>query len=79
MLSRPDQTDVIAVNPGMTPQGDQWTWRTTTAAKGDDLAIVVAPARCSNGMADKTFPYSVVIQLGGDTLKGCAELAAAKP
>ena len=75
-LSRPDETDVIAVNTGVRMQGVAGVWQTTTVAKGEDLTVTMVPAEgpkgCSNGMADKSFPFVATVVLGGVTLKGCA-------
>ena len=76
VLSRPDETDVVAVNQGVQMQGPQGVWRTTTAAKGEDLTVTMVPAPgpkgCSNGMSDKSFPFAATVQLGALVLKGCA-------
>ena len=76
VLSRPDETDVVAVNQGVQVQGPQGVWRTTTAGKGEDLTVTMSPAQdskgCSNGMSGKSFPFSVTVQLGGESFKGCA-------
>ena len=88
VLSRPDETDVVAVNQGVQMQGPQGVWRTTTAAKGEDLTVTMAPAQnspaqnskgCSNGMSGKSFPFSATVQLGADTFKGCAGPPQPKP
>ena len=82
-LTRPDETDVVAVNQGLKMQGEAGVWQTTTAAKGEDLTVTMVPAPgpkgCSNGMSDKSFPFAATVQLGSLVLKGCAGPHALPP
>ena len=70
VLSRPDQTDVVAVNQGVQLQAGQGVWQTTTAGEGEDLTVTMAPARCLAGKSGK--PFTATVQLADQTLKGCA-------
>ena len=38
--------------------------------QGFDMAVTEAP--CSDGMSDRTYPFTVSLQLGGETRAGCA-------
>lgn len=38
--------------------------------QGFDLAVTEAP--CSDGMSDRTYPFTVSLRLGGETREGCA-------
>lgn len=39
---------------------------------GRALRAVFVTEQCSDGMSDRTYPYSLVLTLGGRTLRGCA-------
>jgi uncharacterized membrane protein len=39
--------------------------------QGARLDMALSPARCSDGMSDRTYPYGVTVQLGDQTLSGC--------
>jgi len=43
-------------------------------AKPFELAASAAP--CSDGMSDRSYPFAVTVQLGGETLRGCGWTAA---
>lgn len=38
---------------------------------GAPLLLAATPARCSDGMSDRTYPFAVTVQAGGRELKGC--------
>jgi uncharacterized membrane protein len=73
MLTRPDQSDVLA--PAGTPvmQGDKAVWTTPS------LVVSLAKADCSDGMSDRKFPLTAQVTLGSTVLKGCAAKAGAAP
>ena len=39
---------------------------------GTAVTLVLAPGLCSDGMSDRRYPYSAVVTLGPQTLRGCA-------
>lgn len=39
---------------------------------GEKLDIAVGPGPCSDGMSDRTYPFSAAVSLGERTLTGCA-------
>ncbi len=39
--------------------------------EGKDFLMAVTPARCSDGMSDRTFPFAVTLQLGEELRNGC--------
>ena len=41
---------------------------------GRDLLLAVTPGTCSDGMSDRTYPYTATVTLGSETLAGCAWL-----
>jgi uncharacterized membrane protein len=42
----------------------------TVAGKSFDL--MVTPGTCSDGMSDRSYPFTATLRLGLDTLEGCA-------
>ena len=38
---------------------------------GAPLLLAATPARCSDGMSDRTYPFAVTVQVGEQTLRGC--------
>lgn len=41
------------------------------ALEGESLDMMVTPGVCSDGMSDRSYPLTVTVKLGRDTLKGC--------
>ena len=65
-LSRPDQPDVSAANPGVHVEGDTGVWGV------GGLVFKLRPEPCSDGMSDRQYDYSAQVTINGQTLKGCA-------
>ena len=66
-----DQAVQTAANPGPEMQGTTATWRTETA--GDTLLVLTLIAtECSDGMSDRVYPLTARVEIGDDTLTGCA-------
>lgn len=42
------------------------------AMDGEAVSAAITPGECSDGMSDRTYPYSVTVSLGDTTLFGCA-------
>lgn len=40
--------------------------------EGKDFEMLVTPLRCSDGMSDRTYPFTVTLEIGGDKRNGCA-------
>lgn len=40
--------------------------------KGSDFVMAVAPGECSDGMSDRTYPFTVTLQVKGEQRNGCA-------
>ncbi|KWV92394.1 COG3650 family protein [Erythrobacter sp. YT30] len=69
-FSSPEQMDGIAFevsrfagNNGLGFSGEM---------QGEKLNLTITPGQCSDGMSDRTFPYTATLLLGDDTLEGCA-------
>ncbi|HWK42534.1 MAG TPA: hypothetical protein VNR60_11450 [Croceibacterium sp.] len=39
---------------------------------GASLVMTATPSQCSDGMSDRTYPFAVVLKIGGETRNGCA-------
>ena len=72
-VDRPEQK---AANPGPTLQGTVATWTTKTEA-GADLTVTLTATDCSDGMSDRTYPLTAKVEIGDETLTGCAAATAA--
>ncbi|MFK0300311.1 COG3650 family protein [Brevundimonas sp. NPDC090276] len=72
-VDRPAQK---AANPGPALQGTVATWTTETEAK-TPLVVTLTATDCSDGMSDRTYPLTARVEIGGETLTGCAAAVAA--
>lgn len=72
-VDRPEQT---AANPGLMLQGTLASWTTTTEA-GAGLKVTLTATDCSDGMSDRTYPLAAQVEIGDETLTGCAAAVAA--
>lgn len=70
-----DAVEVRAANPGPTIQG---TTAVYAAAGADGTALVVSliATECSDGMSDRIYPLTARVELGSETLNGCAASVA---
>lgn len=70
-----DHPGLTAANPGPTIQG---TTAVYAAAGGDGTTLVVTliATECSDGMSDRIYPLTARVELGSQTLNGCAASAA---
>lgn len=74
-LSSPDQPAQSAINPGPEVQGTIAIYRTETDA---DLPLVVTltATECSDGMSDRLYPLTARVEIGDQSLTGCAASTA---
>lgn len=72
-VDRPEQK---AANPGPTLQGTLASWTAKTEA-GADLTVTLTATDCSDGMSDRTYPLTAKVEIGDETLTGCAAASAA--
>ncbi len=72
-VDRPEQR---ASNPGPQVQGTTAVYATATDT-GAALVVTVIATECSDGMSDRTYPLTVRVELGEETLNGCAASTAA--
>jgi uncharacterized membrane protein len=43
----------------------------TGTRDGGDFALMVTPGTCSDGMSDRTYPFTVTLKLADETRRGC--------
>jgi uncharacterized membrane protein len=72
-VDRPEQR---APNPGPVMQGAIATF-TTETAEGHELIVTLMATECSDGMSDRTYPLVARVEVGEETLSGCAAPTAA--
>lgn len=67
-VDRPEQR---AANPGPVIQGTTAVYATATGA-GTTLVVTLMDTDCSDGMSDRTYPLTARVEIGDETLNGCA-------
>lgn len=72
-VDRPEQK---AANPGPVLQGTVAVWTTATDAK-TPLVVTLMATDCSDGMSDRTYPLTAKVEIGTESLTGCAASGAA--
>ena len=70
-LTRPDQADVGAANPGVRVDGEQGVFDATAGERR--LVLRLTPGDCSDGMSDRRYGYAAEVWIDGETLRGCAD------
>ena len=76
VYTRMDQPTQRAPNHGATVQGTMATYATSTDLKMA-LNLTLVATECSDGMSDRTYPLTARVEIGDDTLNGCADAASA--
>ena len=71
-----DRPEERGPQPRPTVQGTVATLETTTTA-GTDISITLTATECSDGMSDRTYPLTALVEVGDETLMGCAASTAA--
>lgn len=71
VYSAVDHPGLTVTNPGPTLQGTTAVY----AASGSDgvmLVVTLIATECSDGMSDRVYPLTARVELGSETLNGCA-------
>jgi uncharacterized membrane protein len=76
VYSTPEPPEQRAPQPKPAMQGTVAVFETSTAAGGAVKATLSA-TECSDGMSDRTYPLTAIVEIGGQTLTGCAASSAA--
>src|SRR5690606_16142221 len=72
-VDRPEQR---ADNGGPDVQGTSASWAATTDA-GVELKVDLFATECSDGMSDRVYPLTARVEIGDETLAGCAASTSA--
>ena len=72
-VDRPEQK---AANPGPALQGTVAVWTAETATK-TPLVVTLSATDCSDGMSDRIYPLTAKVEIGEESLTGCAAASAA--
>ena len=70
------RTEQKAANSGPALQGTVAIWTEQTEAKAP-MVVTLMATDCSDGMSDRTYPLTAKVEVGGETLAGCAASTAA--
>jgi len=57
-------------------QGTMAVWEATTTA-GTPLSVTLTATECSDGMSSRTYPLTALVEVGEETLTGCAATVSA--
>lgn len=71
IYTRVDQPEQRAPNRGATVQGTVATYATSTNLQ-KALNVMLIATECSDGMSDRVYPLTARVEIGDDTLTGCA-------
>ena len=71
IYTRVDQPEQRAPNHGATVQGTVATYATSTNLQ-QALNVMLIATECSDGMSDRVYPLTARVEIGDDTLTGCA-------
>ena len=72
-VDRPEQR---ATHDGVELMGTTASWR-GTMADGSPIDLILMATECSDGMSDRTYPLTARVEVGGETLNGCAATVSA--
>lgn len=76
IYTSPDQqAGLRAPQPAPVMQGTIAVYE--SAVQSEEFKVTLTATECSDGMSDRTWPLSAIVQLGDRTLTGCAATAAA--
>lgn len=76
VYTRVDQASRRAVNHGARVAGTTATFATSTDIN-EPLNVTLIATECSDGMSDRLYPLTARVEIGDDTLSGCAAAASA--
>lgn len=70
-----DHPGLTAANPGPTMQGTTAVYA-AAGADGTTLVVTLIATECSDGMSDRVYPLTARVEMGSETLNGCAASVA---
>lgn len=71
-----DRQELVAIHDGPLVQGTLATWRGTTP-EGQTLVLTLIATECSDTMSDRIYPLIARLEVGDESLNGCAATASA--
>ena len=71
-----DQAERRGANDGVVVQGTTATW-SVRPAQGQPFTVTLMATECSDGMSDRLYPLTALVEMGETRLNGCAAPAAA--
>ncbi|MFN4176962.1 COG3650 family protein [Phenylobacterium sp.] len=74
-LARPDRPEATFEAPGAAIQPGKAVWD-AKAADGAAMRVTLYVSTCSDGMSDFSYPLTAEVELGAETLRGCAAKTA---
>lgn len=77
-LTRPDLPPATFEAPGAAIQPGKAVWD-AKAANGATLRVTLYVSTCSDGMSDLSYPMTAEVEVGSETLRGCAARTAELP
>ena len=76
LYSGVDRPERRATHDGPEVMGTVATWQGTTP-DGGAMTLTLMATECSDGMSDRTYPLTARLQVGDETLNGCAATVSA--
>ncbi len=70
-----DHPGLTVTNPGPTLQGTTAVYA-ASSADGATLVVTLIATECSDGMSDRVYPLTARVEIGAETLNGCAASVA---
>ena len=70
-----DHPGLTTANPGPTVQGTTAVYA-ATGEGGAALVVTLIATECSDGMSDRVYPLTARVEIGSETLNGCAASVA---
>jgi uncharacterized membrane protein len=70
-LTRPDRPAATFEAPGAAIQPGKAVWD-AKAADGAAMRVTLYVSTCSDGMSDLSYPLTAEVEVGSETLRGCA-------
>ena len=76
IYTTPEPGELCAPQPAAVVQGTVAIYEAVTA-DGPQMKVTLTATECSDGMSDRTYPLTAIVELGDQTLTGCAASTAA--
>ncbi|MBB5747347.1 COG3650 family protein [Brevundimonas variabilis] len=71
-----ERPELTVANPGPDVQGTTAVYAVEAAA-GASMTVTLMATECSDGMSDRLYPLTATVEIGDETLNGCAQSVSA--